>query len=159
MKRWLELRALQMHGWAQAELLEEFRERAASAGDPRLCSAWIGLFVKLCDALTETGGLLGRLERTATLEPNVARLLVNLRLPKLPVLTAEKEGIPPTPQFPKTTAKGISSPNSELRALGSSPVYGGGGAPKAVEGAVTAPMPSSPALPVLPPLRRRLSTS
>jgi hypothetical protein len=118
-------RALLEHGRAQLRHIEECRNRAASAGEPHLCSAWIGLFVQLMTGLTETATVLGRLEIAAKVGVPISPL-PRLRLPKLPALRNSGEGTPPPRKIPKTTAGGICKSVNRLAAGGSSPFTGEG---------------------------------
>jgi hypothetical protein len=68
----ISLRHLQEQAWAQLTLLEECRRRAVAADNPALCSAWVGLFVQRCGALTETAFAYGSLEKIVRLEPALA---------------------------------------------------------------------------------------
>ena len=106
------MRRLQEHLQAQGEMLEECSRRARQPCHWRLRSAWIGEFVRLSNALTETALVSGTLEKAATLDPVTALLLTNLRLPKLPALP--KEGETPSPKIRKTTSRQISNPISDL---------------------------------------------
>src|SRR5689334_20098985 len=91
---------------AQATLLEACRDRAVAAlGNPRLCSAWIGHFVRLSHAMAATGSAIAAL-RHADGDAKVPAL----SLPSLPHLPKEGEGAPSS--FRKTTARGISNPIS-----------------------------------------------
>jgi hypothetical protein len=90
-------------GGPQLRLIQECRRRAAAARDLRLCSAWIGIFLQISNALNETAKAIGDLEWA----PRDAALPVGLRLPQLPSLP--KEGEAPSPENPKTTPSGISS--------------------------------------------------
>jgi len=88
------LSALLQHGWAQLGLMEECRKRAESARDPRLCSAWTGVFLRLSRALTGTAEVLARMEAApAILVEALPR--AGLRQPELPDLPDAREGPSP----------------------------------------------------------------
>lgn len=107
---------------AQAELMQECRRRAVAARDPRMASALTDIFIRLCDAMTETAFVSGSLGQAGTLGPLAVVLLANLRLPKLPDFPEEGEG--PPRGFCKTTAGGIQNEISGLEAWLSSPACG-----------------------------------
>jgi hypothetical protein len=54
--------ALEEHLRAQLRLIEGFRERARVAGDPRLKFAWLRQFVRVSNAMAETGNAMARLK-------------------------------------------------------------------------------------------------
>src|SRR5437763_12210288 len=86
---------------AQVTLLMVCRDRAVVAlGNPRLCSAWIGHFVRLSNAMAATGSAIAAL-RHADGDAAVPAF----RLPALPRLPEEGEGVPS--KFCKTTARRI----------------------------------------------------
>ena len=110
MKRESALSALQEYLRAQSELNNECLSRAVSACDPRLKSAWIGVFVRLCDAVVANGHAIADLKHA----PGPISLPVRWRLPKLPSLPKMEGGTPPPPHFHKTTSSGISCEISGL---------------------------------------------
>jgi hypothetical protein len=114
-------RALDKHLRAQLTLLEGCRDRAMAARDPRLCSVWIGHFLHLSNAMAATGGVIARLRHAGSGAAILS--LAPLRLPGLPHLPEEGEGVPS--QIGKTTPGGISSHTKSLRASLSSPACGG----------------------------------
>src|SRR4051812_26456967 len=103
-------RALEGHLRAQLTLLEECRDRAVAARDPRLGSAWIGHFVRLSHGMAATGGAIASLRHAG--EGAEGLRLAPFALPGLPRLPEEGEGVPS--QIRKTTPGGISSPVSGL---------------------------------------------
>ena len=74
-------------------MLKECRRRAVAARDWRMKSAWIGVFIRLSDALIETACVWGSLEKVGVPGPLPTSLLAKLCMPDLPELP--KEGTPP----------------------------------------------------------------
>jgi hypothetical protein len=129
MKRECALSALQEYLQAQSELNNECLRRAVSACDPRLKSAWIGVFVRLCDAVVANGHAIADLKHL----PGHVIPPVRLCLPRLPALPKMEGGTPPPPHFHKTTSGGISCETSSLAkppAKPRLPVKLKGGAPR-----------------------------
>src|SRR4051812_42216110 len=104
------LSVLEEQARAQMELLRECRRRAVVARDERMRSTWIGVFIRLSDALTETAFAWGSLEKVGVLDTLPGSLLAKLCLPMLPPLP-QQEGTPPPRDFRKTTSDKIHNAN------------------------------------------------
>ena len=126
-----ELMSLQEHLRAQLRLIDRFRERARMAGDPRLTSAWIRQFVRVSNAMAETGNTMARLKWTPGAD---ALALPALCLPVLPLFPGE--GTPTPSKDLKTTSGQFCSRISSL----SSPACGGGAERSEAEGADSRPL-------------------
>ena len=74
-----------------------------AARDPKARSAWIGMFLRLTEALTETAFVGVTLERAGNSAPRVAPLPNGLRLPKLPAFP--QEGTPTPSRFPQNNLR------------------------------------------------------
>lgn len=114
--------ALDRHLREQLRLIQGLRERARTAGDLRLKSAWIGQFVRVSNAMAMTGNAMARLKWA----PGADHLVLPaLCLPVLPLLP--EEGDPPPSKNRKTTSGTIYSGISRLAChpVLSSPACGG----------------------------------
>ena len=83
MARKVGLSALRDHAREQLGLLEECRRRTKEACPPEACSAWVGVFLRVSRALTETALVLGRIEAAPEFSATALAAL-KLRLPVLP---------------------------------------------------------------------------
>jgi hypothetical protein len=87
--------ALQASLQTQSELNEACLKRVVSANDPKTKSAWIGVFVRLCDAVVANAHAIADLEHAR----GPVSMPERLRLPKLPCLP--EEGRHPLPKSAK----------------------------------------------------------
>jgi len=86
-------RALEDQLRAQLMFAERCRDRAMVAEDPRLRSAWTGHFVRIGHAMAETGNAIASIRAAGTGATGLPAAA--LRLPTLPRLPDEGEGVPP----------------------------------------------------------------